>query len=562
MSEPDHQSDPTQRSDGQNELSNWGSQPASSEPQPGNFELDCIVDSCIMAERDAGAVLAAKILLQGVRSEIFCKEDMVPSAVPSALPRAHHVLQESPCDSEETIAELPRKLAIPPPTPHLPPAPVRVATAAEEVEMSRRNVLRAALDKMVKLNVYDIHRNISGLSDLLHRQMGLGIFHVGVEVYGMEYMFGKTRGNVARGGNGGVVYHLPRRHDQHHFKESIWLGRTTLAVNEVKQLIQDMASDWLCYDYDLATRNCVHFANELTELLGVGQVPPCLFSASAKLAKLNNAYLRIRSVVEFTGTWKNSSAQEGGSSSSSSAGMLAAAQTSSAATAFAASREFSRCPYSAIRRSNHIDPDLAVVLESRRSLSDDGCGRVQCSVDWAPAQVSWGDIPLEEPLPKRVSLPASSSSGQVPESPPKPLLTNEEIDYIIDEIEAEESDSALPKDAADDRVATEDEHCRGVSTECGGWRLDRASTGLPLSLSSQPPSSLGMSSLSSQRTSRSGSTFLECPPISPKGSRLEPWDVDHDHLQQAWADVPQEPESPEPPPYVGASCAVRNMTYL
>lgn len=116
----------------------------------------------------------------------------------------------------------------------------------------------------VCLNIYDLSADLSLANtvamDVL--QVG-GAFHAGVEVNGREWSFGLD----------GVSEETPRWHEYHVYRETIHMGRTTLAPKDVVLVIGEMMALWRGATYDLFRRNCCNFCNELCCRLGVGPIP-------------------------------------------------------------------------------------------------------------------------------------------------------------------------------------------------------------------------------------------------------------------------------------------------
>lgn len=115
-----------------------------------------------------------------------------------------------------------------------------------------------------------------------------GAFHSGVEVYGKEWAFGMVSDYVSTG----VTWCSPRQHDQHTYRETILVGHTHLSSEEVSALLQAMSFAWMGHTYDVFTRNCHHFADELCVKLGVGHIP----------SWLNNLATSSGETVEFIET--------------------------------------------------------------------------------------------------------------------------------------------------------------------------------------------------------------------------------------------------------------------
>lgn len=124
-------------------------------------------------------------------------------------------------------------------------------------------------------------RNLGG-NDLSWRQKFLkdvlGVYHVGIEVHGIEYTFGNYRAPSSRqvGGHGsGVFSHEPRRPGPHCvFKEGIVLGSTKAAPAQVEEICSSMAnSEWSKASYHRIHHNCVDFCRAVSAKLGGGEIP-------------------------------------------------------------------------------------------------------------------------------------------------------------------------------------------------------------------------------------------------------------------------------------------------
>ena len=153
---------------------------------------------------------------------------------------------------------------------------------AEHVEKISKSFLYRF--KQVVLRVYDVTGSLEGyqqtavytINQLSRSWLG-GAYHVGVEIFGIEYAFGMV----------GVYGHLPRQEVmQHHFREAIVMpiyaehkgiikeSICHLANEEIKKIIYiDMKKKWVGTSYDLIHRNCCHFADDLCETIGLGKIP-------------------------------------------------------------------------------------------------------------------------------------------------------------------------------------------------------------------------------------------------------------------------------------------------
>jgi hypothetical protein len=148
----------------------------------------------------------------------------------------------------------------------------------------------------VWLNIYDVKHNLQLVNDVAKR-VGTGVFHAGVEVYGQEWSFGFNPTGS------GVYGATPMRSDQHKYRESVPMGRTSLAPNEVGHLIKELRKAWTGTDYEILSRNCCHFANKLCISLGVGLVPEWVVNLSGAGVSLvegvDQAVVRAHAAAEL-----------------------------------------------------------------------------------------------------------------------------------------------------------------------------------------------------------------------------------------------------------------------
>ena len=121
---------------------------------------------------------------------------------------------------------------------------------------------RERCDSDVFLNVYDI-TSLNAVLGLV----GMGAHHSGVEVFMREYCFGRAVSDT------GVHSIPPKSCEGHTFRESIYLGRTTLSRSEVHALIRELQKTYTSDMYHVVRWNCNHFAEELcNRLLGVPRI--------------------------------------------------------------------------------------------------------------------------------------------------------------------------------------------------------------------------------------------------------------------------------------------------
>jgi len=95
-----------------------------------------------------------------------------------------------------------------------------------------------------------------------------GALHAGVEIYGREWSYGGGTGPGA-----GIVCDIPRGNRQHRFRETLMMGGTTLSDAEVAVVIGKLLESWRPEEYHWLHHNCLAFAHQLCEQLGVGPLP-------------------------------------------------------------------------------------------------------------------------------------------------------------------------------------------------------------------------------------------------------------------------------------------------
>ncbi|KAK1287914.1 DeSI-like protein [Acorus calamus] len=134
----------------------------------------------------------------------------------------------------------------------------------------------------VHLNVYDL-TPINGYA----YWFGLGIYHSGVQVHGVEYAYGAHEHPTT-----GIFEGEPRQCPGFTFRKSILIGRTDLTQREVRSLIERLAVEYTGNAYNLITKNCNHFCNDLCLPLA-GKPIPRWVNRLAKLGFLCNCVLPV-----------------------------------------------------------------------------------------------------------------------------------------------------------------------------------------------------------------------------------------------------------------------------
>jgi len=119
----------------------------------------------------------------------------------------------------------------------------------------------------VLLNVYNMYWLNEYTSNI-----GLGVYHSGVEVYGKEYAYGGHPFEFT-----GIFDMLPKDVEDlgegFTFKETIVLGYTDFTENDVKKMIDLLGEEYSGCSYHLVKKNCNHFSMEFSNLLSGKPIP-------------------------------------------------------------------------------------------------------------------------------------------------------------------------------------------------------------------------------------------------------------------------------------------------
>lgn len=146
---------------------------------------------------------------------------------------------------------------------------------------------RAHATAPVTLHVYYIgHADvIEDVSLVVQDFLGEGgLFHVAVEVYGLEWSFGGCREGT------GVFRCEPMRCTLHRYRESIYMGDCGLTREEVVNILEPMSHEYQGNEYDVLRRNCCTFSNEFCVRLGMGEIPLFLHHLSDVGAALSDEH--------------------------------------------------------------------------------------------------------------------------------------------------------------------------------------------------------------------------------------------------------------------------------
>ncbi|PIN09281.1 hypothetical protein CDL12_18148 [Handroanthus impetiginosus] len=118
-------------------------------------------------------------------------------------------------------------------------------------------------DTPVYLNVYDL-TPINGY----FYWAGVGVFHSGVEVHGIEYAFGAHDYPSS-----GVFEVESRQCPGFRFRKSILMGTTHLNYNQVREFMEHQAKNYYGDTYHLVYKNCNHFCDDICYKLTGKRLP-------------------------------------------------------------------------------------------------------------------------------------------------------------------------------------------------------------------------------------------------------------------------------------------------
>eukprot|EP00747_Dinoflagellata_sp_TGD_P116099 gnl/TRDRNA2_/TRDRNA2_172288_c0_seq4.p1 gnl/TRDRNA2_/TRDRNA2_172288_c0~~gnl/TRDRNA2_/TRDRNA2_172288_c0_seq4.p1 ORF type:complete len:731 (+),score=62.05 gnl/TRDRNA2_/TRDRNA2_172288_c0_seq4:319-2193(+) len=114
----------------------------------------------------------------------------------------------------------------------------------------------------------------------------LGVYHVGIEVHGVEYCFGNYHAPQAKqigGPDSGVFLHEPQKPGPHCvFKQAVSLGMTPHSPGKVQDICAKFGDgQFKRSSYKRIAHNCTDFARLLASSLGVGDLPLWCYRGAA-----------------------------------------------------------------------------------------------------------------------------------------------------------------------------------------------------------------------------------------------------------------------------------------
>lgn len=117
-------------------------------------------------------------------------------------------------------------------------------------------------------------------------------------VHGVEYAFGAHEQS-----NTGIFEVEPKRCPGFTFRKSILIGKTDMDAKEVQLLLQKLATEYSGNTYNLITRNCNHFCNDLCMRLTKKSIPNWVNRLARLGNNLHGCYFSLHSIFYFLIFW-------------------------------------------------------------------------------------------------------------------------------------------------------------------------------------------------------------------------------------------------------------------
>lgn len=133
---------------------------------------------------------------------------------------------------------------------------------------------------LLYLNVYDL----TPVNNYLY-WFGLGVFHSGIEVHGLEYGFGAHEYSSS-----GVFEVEPKSCPGFIFRRSVLLGSTDMSRSEFRSFMEHLSAKYHGDSYHLIAKNCNHFTDEVCLRL-TGKPIPGWVNRLARLGSFCNCLL-------------------------------------------------------------------------------------------------------------------------------------------------------------------------------------------------------------------------------------------------------------------------------
>jgi len=165
-------------------------------------------------------------------------------------------------------------------------------TLLEEVVQTVRDLAQRQTDNERECLAFPVWLHIYDLGDLskyvlnnwLAVMGGLGAFHCGIEVLGAEWAYQAIPRQHTMGidKRTGVMCHRPKGHPVHSYRESVYLGESSVQVGAIWNTLLALEQKWLASCYHAINHNCVDFAEIFAEKLRTPEPFPAWVRGIAK----------------------------------------------------------------------------------------------------------------------------------------------------------------------------------------------------------------------------------------------------------------------------------------
>lgn len=136
----------------------------------------------------------------------------------------------------------------------------------------------------VLLNIYDLGESKAMAKiNVASNAIGGGVYHGGVEVFGVEWSYGCTDDDIS-----GVGTCMPRAHPCHSYRCTVPMGQTKLGEIKVAKVLRKMEEEWRGLDYHFIKHNCLDFCSALCQELGCDRIPSWVDRYGRTAEKIGN----------------------------------------------------------------------------------------------------------------------------------------------------------------------------------------------------------------------------------------------------------------------------------
>ncbi|RVW21385.1 DeSI-like protein [Vitis vinifera] len=141
----------------------------------------------------------------------------------------------------------------------------------------------------VYLNVYDL----TAINGYVY-WAGLGVFHSGVEVHGVEYAFGAHDYPTS-----GVFEVEPRQCPGFKFRKAIFMGTTCLDPGQFREFMERYSANYNGDTYHLIIKNCNHFCEDICNKLTGNRIPKWV-NRLARIGILHSTFTDLTPSITLT----------------------------------------------------------------------------------------------------------------------------------------------------------------------------------------------------------------------------------------------------------------------